>query len=46
MLLEHSGYCRMLWIHYVQGSVTTMIPVSAMIFVWSKCLTVGLEVPQ
>ena len=46
MLLEHSGYCRMLWIYYVQGSVTTMIPVSAMIFGWSKCLAVGLEVPQ
>ena len=27
MLLEHSGYCRMLWIHYAQGSVTTIIPV-------------------
>ena len=27
MLLEYSGYNRMLWIYYIQGSVTKIIPV-------------------
>ena len=27
MLLEYSGYNRMLWIYSVQGSVTKIIPV-------------------
>ena len=27
MLLKYSGYNRMLWIYYVQGSVTKIIPV-------------------